>query len=239
MSKAQTNNVMSLELSELELLDPRHTQYRSTAELLEIENLIRYFCNSQIPLTAWQKVDDQRLISKVKMVGLNSYSKEIRIECVGKAEQAQLQRFNPDLALNIHGHIKRFVAKAPITYLGLDHLYIEFPEQIHTEETRAKPRKKFLTDQHKVGFLKRDTYHEYPLIDLSETGMAFKVPVGPASLFNYKDDEIQIARFFKNEVTDLIKGNIVYIKSLTEPNKYRVGVRFHRSIDKKLQNANA
>ena len=206
------------------------TTYVPIEETEAIEQLLRFFCNCDIQLTAWQNRSQQnRFVMPMNMISLNSQAGEFRI--VPTQPGTDLTPFKESKKIFLHAHYQHFVCQTNIISYASDGLIVQTPSLVYTGDNRGKKRRRLYGDSCRVRFTKQNNNHEYPILDISEGGLSFKVPIGPAAFFNYKDDEIRIYQMGKDSLDEQLRASIVYITRHEEDMRYRVGVRFHENYD--------
>lgn len=203
--------------------------FRSSQCPIEIEEFFRYFSKCNLDIMAWQTSrEGKRMIAHLSVDHFQRGSEFI--ELLSNIESFDFKRFNKKQKLNLHCAYKQLICQVEILDITKNSIFAKFPEIIHTESLTRKPRKQFLTFDNKVKFLKQATSYEYPIIDISESGMAVSIPRGPAKVFNYADDEIIIDQFFNKSLDSQLRGNVVYIQQEDDQSRFRVGIKFQRSF---------
>lgn len=205
--------------------------YRRSDSIDEIQNLFNYWSKKGTEITAWQKSkENERVIVKFFVDQLNPLEPDIRLYPIDENED--LSKLKMEMSLYLHTPFNKVVTGSTIVYLGRTHLFIALPDEMHIWDQQKIPRIKINHEGPQVTFNKQKMTFKCPIIDISNSGMAFKVGKTPAKYFSFEEDEIVIKEIFQQKLPDSLKGNVVYLKELSKDRgEYRVGIKFQSEID--------
>lgn len=206
------------------------SEYRRTTSVDEIKGFLYNISSTSAPITIWQTtINSQRLVVNTKFEINNPSQREIRVVPFGN--KIDMALFDSTKPLNFFSKAHGTVGKVDIIYAGSRHLFVNAPAKMYVSEKRTTPRALFPEQDTPVLLVKQNQNYEFPLIDLSNDGMAFMIPHGPAKIFRYAQDEVKISSLAYMEVEKPFEGNIVYMKKLMLSDNYRVGIKFQHKID--------
>jgi hypothetical protein len=205
-------------------------EFAKTEGLKDIEKFVVDLSNNATPFTIWQK-DDQgrRLMVRVHFDHMNPVEPEIRV--LPENVESDLTIFDKQKSLFIFTDDKASVGEMRIIYGSKRHLIVLPPHVLHRKVKRYIPQVSTQTENKMVTFSKNSVVYEYPIVDISETGLAFIVPPSKAKVFQYIKDPIQLMKILDFKLHESMVAYSVYLTKLPDHTWFRVGVCFQHPIE--------
>lgn len=205
-------------------------EYQKHGSPIEIEKFLNYLTKNNIKINCWQKSPTgQRIITQFYMDPLNPLEPEIRITPANKDFDCHL--FNKIGPLYLYTDSKKYVTEMKIVYVAKRHLIVMPPDYLHIKCQRKVPRISTTGQNLIVNFKKNKREYEFPILDISNTGMAFKIDKSSFKYFCYPGDELIINKIAHNELISSIQGGVVYARAIPNENSFRVGINFYDEIE--------
>lgn len=205
-------------------------EYIKSFSPIEIEKLLNFLSRNQILFNCWQKNGHaKRIVQGFYMDKLNPVEPEIRI--YPSNDSFNCKEFDKNGPLYAYTDEQKFVTEFEIVYIAKKHIIVMPPEYVYKKSSKKIPRIDTFNKDINIFFEKSSKEFEFPVLNISNTGISFIIDRANYKYFCYPNDIIHIKQIGANNFMSTIKASIVYTKKLEDSRTYRVGAKFFDEID--------